>query len=97
MADDKPLMNWADPNLPDAFKLFKQQCELHFTIKNFTNEERQAAHILYYSGQEGIKRSNAWNLSDEDKKKPQVIWQKFEEEIVTPSSNFRISRLSLRN
>jgi len=88
-------MDWGAPNHAEAFKLFKQQCELYFTIRD-VKKEKQSYHIIYFTGQEGIKRSNAWQLSEDDRKDPEKIWTNFEAEIVEPTLNFRISRLSLR-
>ena len=98
MADnqDKPRMNWAADNLPEAFQLFKQRCEIYFDIKN-TAEAKQPAHILFFAGEEGLRRFNSWRLPAEDQKKPAKIWSQFEGEIVKPSENFRIARLRLQN
>ena len=98
MADnqDKPRMNWTADNLPEAFQLFKQRCEIYFDIKN-TAEAKQPAHILFFAGEEGLRRFNSWRLPAEDQKKPAKIWSQFEGEIVKPSENFRIARLRLQN
>ena len=38
---------------------------------------------------------NTWDLSEEDKKKPKVIWEKFEKQL-EPKTNFRLERYHLQ-
>lgn len=92
---DKPQMNWSADNLPDTFELFKQRCEIYFEIKDIP-VEKQVSHILFSSGEEGLRRYNAWRLPDADKKKPDIIWTRFSSEIVKPSENFRVARLRMQ-
>ena len=89
-----PQFNWSAPNLSESFKLFQQQCNLMFDVKDI-KKEKQVSHILLLTGQEGLKRFNSWGLSAEDAKTPDVIWQKFEEQL-DPPENFRIARLVMQ-
>jgi len=57
--------------------------------------EKQVEHILLYAGDEGLKAFNSWTLTDEERKDPKVIFDKFETHI-EPSSNFRVERFYLQ-
>ncbi len=95
MADSVvPKMNWDDPDLPNAIQIFKQQCELYFSVKG-TNQQKQVDHILLFTGPTGIRMYNSWSLPEEDKKNPAVVWAKFLEQI-KPKDNFRVARLYLQ-
>ena len=89
-----PQFNWSAPNLSESFRHFKQQCNLMFDVKDI-KKEKQVSHILLLTGQEGLKRFNSWDLSAEDAKTPDVIWQKFEEQL-DPPENFRVARLVMQ-
>ena len=91
-----PSMNWSSSDLPTAFKEFKQYCELIFTgpLAAKTNAQK-VTYILLWVGQEGLKMYNTWDLSVEDKKKPNVIWEKFEKQL-EPKTNFRLERYHLQ-
>ena len=91
---ETPHFNWSSPNLTESFKLFKQQCNLMFDVKDI-KVEKQVSHILLMTGQEGLKRFNSWGLSDDNAKNPAIIWKKFEEQL-DPPENFRIARLVLQ-
>ena len=88
-----PSMNWSSSDLPTAFKEFKQYCELIFTgpLAAKTNAQK-LTYILLWVGQEGLKMYNTWDLSVEDKKKPNVIWEKFEKQL-EPKTNFRLEKV----
>ena len=70
-----PSMNLSSSDLPTAFRKFKQYCELIFTspLAGKTNTQK-VTYILLWVGQEGLKMYNTLDLSEEDKKKPKVIW-----------------------
>ena len=93
MADHMPKLDWGQADLSNAFKLFRQRCELYFTIKDI-KDDLAVSHILLAVGEEGLKRYNTWDLKDDEKKKPEVIWEKFQSQI-DPAENFRICRLKL--
>ena len=88
-------MDWSSSNLAETFKLFKQRCELYFSVKDI-KIAKQVDHILLLSGEEGLKRFNSWGLTAEEKKNPEVIWDRFETQLA-PKHNFRIARLYLQN
>ena len=89
-----PHMDWQSANTAEAFKLFKQRCQLFFRVKNIASES-QVDHILLLAGEEGLRRFNSWSLSDEDAQKPDIIWDKFTAQI-EPASNYRVARLYLQ-
>ena len=91
---DTPTMDWASPNLVDAFNMFKQRINLFFMTRGVTQAEHKVAHILLQIGEEGLRRYNSLTLSEEDKKNPATILQKIEEQL-KPAENFRVSRLRL--
>ena len=91
MDDFCPKMNWSAPDLPGTLRLFKQKCELYFAVKQIP-EKRQVAHILLFSGEEGLRMYNSWSLPTADKEKTDVVWHRFETHI-QPRSNFRVARL----
>ena len=88
-----PSMNWSSSDLPTAFKEFKQYCELIFTgpLAAKTNAQK-VTYILLWVGQEGLKMYNTWDLSVEDKKKPNVIWEKFEKQL-EPKNQLQIRKV----
>ena len=94
----EPKMCWEKTNLVETFRLFRQQCELYLKVRRIPEEE-WIDHILLLVGAEGLKRYNSWTFEDEeDKRKPEIIWQKFLEELegLEPLTNFRIARFYLQ-
>ena len=49
-----PYINWSSPDLPGTFKLFKQKCEIFFTVRDIKPEKR-FSHMLLYVGDEGLR------------------------------------------
>ena len=94
MTDISPRMKWADPDQSNAIHIFKQQCQLFFSVKN-VKKEKQVDHILLFAGEEGIKLFNSWDLSDQDKKDPDKVWDTFIQHI-EPLSNWRVARMYLQ-
>ena len=67
----------------------------YFSVKNIPTE-KQVDHILLFTGEEGLRRYNAWTFeNDSDRVDPEIIWRKFEERL-EPQVNFRIARFYLR-
>ncbi|XP_030855067.1 uncharacterized protein K02A2.6-like [Strongylocentrotus purpuratus] len=90
-------MNWEDPDRANAVKIFHQQCDLYFSVKNVAIG-KQVDHVLLLvpcSGATSIKLYNSWGLEGEDKKNPTVVWEKFETQL-RPRANFRVARLYLQ-
>ena len=64
-------MHWDDPDRPNAIKIFHQQCELYFSMKNVA-PNKQVDHILFFAGATGLKLYNSWGLPDDEKKDPKT-------------------------
>ena len=89
-----PRMDWdaADPS--QALKLFEQKCNLYFSVKDI-KKEKQVDHILLFSGEPGLKFYNSWGLTEEEKKDPEVVWNRLQTQI-KPKTNFRLAGLVLQ-
>ena len=75
MNAEYPTFDWNSLNLTESVKLFQQQCNLMFDVKEI-KKEKQVSHILLLMGQEGLKIFNSWGLSDDEAKDPGKIWKK---------------------
>ena len=82
-------MNWQSSNLAETFKLFKQRMELYFVVNKIKIE--QVNYILLRVRNESLKRYNTWLLTEEEKRTPEIIFNKFIEQL-EPKENFRINR-----
>ena len=71
-----PHMDWANSDQGAAIKLFKQQCELYFSVKEVKKEKR-VDHILLFTGGNGIRMFNSWGLSEKEGKDPEIVWNLF--------------------
>ena len=88
-----PRMLWDDPDLPGAIAIFRQQCDLNFSVKN-VRADKQVDHILLFMGAAGLRMYNSWGLTD-NKNDPKTVWGRFETQL-KPKSNFRVARLYLQ-
>ena len=88
-----PVLDWGSPNIAESFKLFKQRLELYFTVKSIKEDEKVPI-ILLATGEEGLRRYNSWEMSEDDRKKPQKIFSAFLEQL-EPATNHRVCRLEL--
>ena len=92
-----PRMDWNNTDLPTAFKTFKQYCQLIFSGPlNKKNEKEKATYILLWIGEEGLKIFNSFELSEEDKAKPDTIFDSFTT-CLEPKLNFRIARFQFQS
>ena len=91
-----PQMDWNGSDLPTAFKSFEQYCQLIFDGPLNQKEEKvKATYILLWIDEKGRKIFNSFELSDEEKQKLDVIFDKFATYVET-KSNFRIARYQLQ-
>ena len=88
-----PRMSWDDPDLPGAIAIFRQQCDLYFSVKN-VKQDKQVDHILLFTGPTGIRMYNSWGLTD-NKNDVKIVWEHFETQL-EPKTNFRVARLYLQ-
>ena len=89
-----PRMHWDDPDRLNAIKIFHQQCELYFSVKNVA-PSKQVDHILLFAGATGLTLYNPWGLPDDHKKNLKTVLTKFETQL-HPKTNFRVARLYLQ-
>ncbi|XP_037075829.1 uncharacterized protein LOC119096928 [Pollicipes pollicipes] len=89
-----PRTDWEAADQSLAIKLFKQKCELFFSVKEI-KKEKQVDHILLSSGEPGLRFYNSWGLLAEGEKDPKKVWDKFQTQ-VEPKTNFRVARLFLQ-
>ena len=80
-------------NLAETFKFYKKRLELYFVV-NKIRIEQQVNYILLRVGNESLKKYNTWLLTEEEKRTPEIIFNKFIEQL-EPKENFRINRLKL--
>ena len=69
-----PSMDWSHPDRASTYKLFKQKACMYFECKD-THLNKQVAHILLMTGDEGVRMYNSWGLPAEESKIPAVIWE----------------------
>lgn len=84
---------WLDcisSTLANNIKIFKQKCELYFSVKDMRTE-KQADHILFFTGDEGLCTYNTWVLTNEEKK----TWTPFLQNCRDMSSPGQTSELSI--
>ena len=92
-----PKMDWSSTDLPQAFRKFKATCQLYFTgpLKGKTEEEK-ILYLLIWTGDEGIELVNTLCLTEDESKKLDTYWTKFEE-YVAPKSNFILDHHSINS
>ena len=59
-----PSMDWSHPDRASTYKLFKQKACMYFECKD-THLNKQVAHILLMTGDEGVRMYNSWGLPAE--------------------------------
>ena len=91
-----PQWEWNDSDLPITFKSFTQHCQLIFDGPLNAKEDKvMATFILIWIGEEGRKIFNSFDLTADEKVKPDTIFDKFAT-YLEPKSNFRIARYQLQ-
>ena len=75
-----PTLNRSSDNLSEAFRSFKQYCELIFDGPfSKKSAKEQVTFILLWIGSRGCDIYNAWVWdTDEDRHKPEKVWKKFQ-------------------
>ena len=86
-----PIFDWNSHDRSQAFKEFKQFANMWFRVKNIPEKE-QYNYIIMWSGREGLRMFNTWDLNDDQCADPKNIWARFAKQ-VEPTENFRIHRL----
>ena len=91
-----PKMDWSAPNLHETWKKFKNHSELMFKgpFKKTEGEER-VAYVLIWIGEKGRDIHQTWNLSEDEQKDVDVIYEKFDE-YFEPKQNYLFSRYNFQ-
>ena len=89
-----PIFDWNSPDRTESFKEFKQLSNMWFRVKDIP-EKDQYNYIVMWSGREGLRMFNTWNLSEEQCADPKNVWSRFATQ-VQPTENFRIHRLEFQ-
>jgi hypothetical protein len=76
----------------EAFQLWKQRMDI-FSQTTEKTQDKLVPYILKSLDDAGLKAYNAFQLSEEDKKNPAKIFEKFEELLNISKPNFRAARL----
>lgn len=90
-----PAFNW---DKPEDFKKFKRYCELVLSTPAYSvkKPEEKVNYILLWMGPESLDVFDNLTLSDEDKKKPEKVWESFES-YFEPKTNFRLARFNIQD
>ena len=90
------LKRFFEPCLPNAFRSFRQYCNLIFEGPYSTKSEREkVTFLLLWTGRHGIDLYNSWTWnSPEDKHKLDAVWKKFSDHI-EPKVNAYLARFQL--
>ena len=85
-------MNFHDGNITENFRKWRQMLELTFAgpLANKSDTEK-CSYLLLYIGQHGRDIYNSWVLTDDEKKRPKIILDKFEE-YCNPRTNITMDR-----
>ena len=79
----RPSLNWESPDLPNAFRSFRQFCNLIFEGPYSARSEREkVTFLLLWIGRHRIDLYNSWTWnSPDDKHKLDAVWKKFSDYI----------------
>ena len=87
-----PQMNWDSGNIEENWKKFLQHAKLMFSGPLASkSEEQHVSYFLIWIGEKGRDIYNTWELTDEQRKKLDILYAKFKE-YITPRSNKVFSR-----
>ena len=89
-----PTFDWDCPDKAQAFREFKQLSQMWFNVKG-TKKEDQYNYIVMWTGRDGLRMFNTWNLTEDQLKDPENLWTKLKSHI-QPTENFRIHRLEFQ-
>ena len=91
-----PQIDWNGSDLPTGLKKFKQYYQLIFDGPLSQKEQKvKATYIVLWIGEKGRKIFNSVELSEDEKQKTDVIFDKFTA-YLEPKLNFRIARYQLQ-
>ena len=89
-----PQMNWNSGNIEENWKKFLQHAKLMFSGPLASkSEEQHFSYFLIWIGEKERDIYNTWELTDDQRKKLDVLYTKFKE-YITPRSNKVFSRFN---
>ena len=87
-----PKMEWNSTDLDTAWKSFKQHCQFWFAGPlTKASEAQKCNYLMIWIGDKGRDIYSTWNLTEEDGKKLDILYENFEKH-VKPKSNKIYSR-----
>ena len=90
-----PTFDWKSSDQLRSFDIFQAKAELWLAGEK-VEKELQYTKIVLMLGDEGLSRWSKFKLSDDDKKKPDTVFQKFKDSLGKDIS-FRTARATLYN
>ncbi len=91
---EPPKIDWTPgTDLAQQLKRFRQKCD---GLSKERSSKQKCRYVLLRAEDYGLDLYNTWNLSEEDRDKPDKYWKRLEEH-VKPQSNHLLNRFYLRN
>ena len=87
------MLNLDAPDKNDAYEEWFDFMTNYFAINN-VEDERKHHYIILSAGHRGYELWKTWNLSADDRKKPDVVFNKFKEHMIGTVNNW-VMRLEL--
>ena len=75
-----PEMDWDSEDKVQSFQNYKRRMQMYLAVTK-VDAAMQWNHIVLLMGDEGLRRWDAINMDDEDKKDPAKVWTKFEDSL----------------
>lgn len=92
-----PCMNWDSPDLPTAFKKFREHAEFMFNGPlEKKSEEAKCNYLMIWAGEKGREIFSTWSVTADEKKLLKTYWENFET-YCKPKSNTIYCRYKLRS
>ena len=88
-----PQMKWGSGDDQAALLDYRTRLNRWFVIKNIKTAE-QHNYIIFQAGEKGEELSKTWTLTNEELRKPDNVWDKFNQSVGL-ADNFRVHRLNL--
>lgn len=89
-----PYLDWGEENKQKSFLEWKDFMQSYFVIQNISNDNKYH-YILLSTGTKGRDLLQASDLSEADKKKPDLIWKVFEDFLVEKPNKW-VQRIELQ-
>ena len=92
-----PSLSWTSTNLPDAFRSFRQYCQLIFDGPFASKSEKEkVTYLLLWIGRHGLDVYQGWTWDDpDDRHKLDKVWERFDRHI-QPRVNSYLARYNFK-